>query len=64
MILTNVELIKMIKTFGAKKVLNMYANRKINISATQRNDLIEIQNGTKEIKYNKIVKVEEKECTK
>lgn len=56
--LTNNELIKMTETFGAKKVLSMYANRKINISASQRDELIEIRNGKKEIKYNKIVKVE------
>lgn len=56
--LTNSELIKMIETFGVKKVLSMYANRKINISASQRDELIEIKDGKKEIKYNKIVKVE------
>lgn len=56
--LTNSELIKMIKTFGVEKVLNMYSNRKINISANQRDELIEIKDGKKEIKYNKIVKVE------
>ena len=62
--LTNSELIKMIETFGAKKVLSMYANRKINISASQRDELIEIKDGKKEIKYNKIVKVEVEKCTK
>lgn len=62
--LTNSELIKMIETFGAKKVLSMYANRKINISASQRDELIEIKDGKKEIKYKKIVKVEVQECTK
>ena len=62
--LTNSELIKMVETFGAKKVLSMYANRKINISANQRDELIEIKYGKKEIKYNKIVKVEVQECTK
>ena len=58
--LTNSELIKMIGIFGAKKFLSMYANRKINISASQRDELIEIKEGKKEIKYNKIVKVEVK----
>ena len=62
--LTNSELIKMVKAFGVKKVLSMYSNGKINMYAHQRDELIEIQNGTKEIKYNRIVKVEEKECTK
>lgn len=62
--LTNSELIKMVETFGAKRVLSMYANRKINISASQRDELIEIKDGKKEIKYNKIVKVEVQECTK
>ena len=62
--LTNSELIKMIKTFGVEKVLNMYSNRKINISAGQRDELIEVRDGKKEIKYNKIVKVEAQECTK
>lgn len=56
--LTNSELIKMIKTFGVEKVLNMYSNRKINISAGQRDELIEVRDRKKEIKYNKIVKVE------
>lgn len=62
--LTNSELIKMIKTFGVEKVLNMYSNRKINISAGQRDELIDIRDGKKEIKYNKIVKVEVEKCTK
>lgn len=62
--LTNSELIKMIKTFGVEKVLSMYSNRKINISAGQRDELIEVRDGKKEIKYNKIVKVEEKEIKK
>ena len=62
--LTNSELIKMIKTFGVEKILNMYFNRKINISAGQRDELIEVRDGKKEIKYNKIVKVEVQECTK
>lgn len=56
--LTNSELIEMIKIFGEKKVLNMYANRKINISASQRDDLLDIRDGKKEIKYKKIVKIE------
>lgn len=58
--LTNSELIEMIKFFGEKKVLNMYANRKINISASQRDDLLDIRDGKKEIKYKKIVKIEKK----
>jgi hypothetical protein len=62
--LTNSELIKMVKTFGAKKVLSMYSNGKINMYAHQRDELIEIKDGKKEIKYNKIVKVEVQECTK
>jgi hypothetical protein len=62
--LTNSELIKMIKTFGVEKVLNMYSNRKINISASQRDELIEVRDGKKEIKYNKIIKVEVEKCTK
>lgn len=62
--LTNRELIEMIKIFGAKKVLSMYANRKINISAGQRDELIEVRDGKKEIKYNKIIKIEAKECGK
>ena len=62
--LSNSELIKMIKTFGVEKVLNMYSNRKINISAGQRDELIEVRDGKKEIKYNKIVKVEVEKCTK
>lgn len=56
--LTNSELIEMIKIFGEKKVLSMYANRKINISASQRDDLLDIRDGKKEIKYKKIVKIE------
>lgn len=56
MYLTNSELIKMIKIFGPKRILNMYANRKINISAKQRDEVIDIKNEKKEIKYNKIVK--------
>ena len=62
--LTNSELIKMVKTFGVKKVLSMYSNGKINIYAHQRDVLIEIIDGKKEIKYNKIVKVEVEKCTK
>jgi hypothetical protein len=62
--LTKRELIEMIKIFGARKVLSMYANRKINISASQRDELIDIKNEKKEIKYNKIVKVEAEKCTK
>ena len=62
--LTNSELIKMVKTFGVKKVLSMYSNGKINMYAHQRDELIEIKDGKKEIKYNKIVKVEVQECTK
>lgn len=62
--LTNSELIKMIKIFGVEKVLNMYFNRKINISAGQRDELIEVRDGKKEIKYNKIVKVEVEKCMK
>lgn len=62
--LTNKELIEMVKTFGAKRVLSMYANRKINICAGQRDALIDIRDGKKEIKYGKIMKVEEVECTK
>lgn len=62
--LTNRELIEMIKIFGAKKVLSMYANRKINISAGQRDELIDIKNEKKEIKYNKIIKIEDKEVKK
>lgn len=57
--LTNNELIKMIKAFGATKVLNMYSNGKINMYAHQRDEVIEIREGKKEIKYNKIIKVEE-----
>lgn len=56
--LTNSELIEMIKIFGEKKVLSMYANRKINILASQRDDLLDIRDGKKEIKYKKIVKIE------
>ena len=62
--LTNSELIKMLKIFEAKKIISMYANRKINISARQRDDLLDIRDGKKEIKYNKIVKVEVEKCTK
>ena len=62
--LSNSELIKMIKTFGVEKVLSMYSNRKINISAGQRDELIEVRNGKKEIKYNKIIKVEVEKCGK
>ena len=57
--LTNNELIKMIKAFGATKVLSMYSNGKINMYAHQRDEVIEIRDGKKEIKYNKIIKVEE-----
>lgn len=56
MYLKNSELIKMIKIFGPKRILNMYANRKINISAKQRDEVIDIKNEKKEIKYNTIVK--------
>lgn len=62
--LTNSELIKMLKVFEAKKIINMYANRKINLSAKQRDDLLDIRDNKKEIKYGKIIKIEVKKCTK